>query len=264
MNLDQQLSVAKKASENASQVLLSYLGKLKRIQTKPDAGLVSEADHEAERVIQKTFEDSGLKYNFLGEETGAGRDQISDFRWIVDPLDGTTNYIHGFPFYSVSIGLEYRNEMVVGVVAAPSLGETFWAVKGNGAFRNGQKMSCRTKTDLSESFLGTGFYYLKEDELSEQVRIFHRLIPKTYGIRRAGSAALDLAFVASGVFDGFFERGLKPWDTAAGILLVAESGGAVTDYQGDPYHWASNSLLAASRSLHGALLREIREPGVRA
>lgn len=261
MNWQKELEAARVAAQEATTVLVRYLGKLRQIRVKPDAGLVSEADHESERVIKDVFDSYGLGYGFLGEETGytpPHNESERTGRWIVDPLDGTTNYIHGFPYFCTSIGLEVDGAVVVGVVAAPLLQQTYWAVRGHGAFLNGVPLKVREVSNLEESFLSTGFSYLVDEELDDQVRIFRSLVPQTHGVRRAGAAALDLSMVASGVFDAFWERGLKAWDTSAGLLLVEEAGGVVTDYFCRPYKLESDTILAASRAIHPKLSQSIQ------
>jgi myo-inositol-1(or 4)-monophosphatase len=222
------------------------------VRVKLDAGLVSEADEESEQVIQSLLMSAFPQYGFLGEETG--EKSGTGGRWICDPLDGTTNYVYGYPFFCISIGLEVAGELVVGVVEAPLLGDIFGAVKGGGAFRNGHRIHVSTRKTLSESLLATGFYYLTEADLNKQIQMFHRMIQQTNGVRRAGSAALDLCHVACGIFDGFWEKGLKPWDTAAGTLMVREAGGIVTDYKNRPYSVALDSILAGSNLVHPQLV----------
>lgn len=173
-------------------------------------------------------------------------------------MDGTTNYVHGFPVFCISIGLEVNGELQVGVVDVPILNTTYTAAKGKGAFCNGKKLQTSKKTKISESLLATGFNSLRKKELIDQLKIFARLIAKARGLRRAGSAAYDLCLVAEGVFDSFWEYNLKPWDTAAGALLVREAGGCVTNYSGEEFQLHHPSLVASGARLHPVILKEIR------
>ena len=262
------LLVAIKAARLGREVLLKYHGRLERIEEKFQAGLVSEADKESEKVIFDYLKKNFPQDDFIGEESTSDLDLtkvreknakgLLSRRWIVDPLDGTTNYVHRFPVYCISIGLEVNGEMQVAVIDVPQLGEVYTAVRGQGAFVNGKKMKVSETATFHESLLATGFIGEKEHILEEQLRIFSKIVRKCRGIRRAGAAAYDLCMVARGVFDGYWERGLSPWDSAAGILLVREAGGVVSTYRGQPYNPFHLSLIAASPKIHAELLREFQ------
>jgi myo-inositol-1(or 4)-monophosphatase len=190
----------------------------------------------------------------LGEEQG--QDKEGAFRWIVDPLDGTVNYAHGFPFYAVSIGLEARGEMVVGVILDTARGDLFTATKGNGAFMNGRPIRVSARETLLGSLLATGFPYDVNKD-AENVTYFQRALAKGLMVRRPGAAALDLAYVAAGRLDGFWEVKLNPWDVAAGWLIIAEAGGKVTGMQGEEYRLGNRYLVASNGLIHSQLLDTI-------
>lgn len=256
---DQCLKVALEAAQLGGKIALKYFRKLKNVSLKVDAGLVSEADRESEAAIMQTVRKKFPKHRFLGEETGfaSGRGGDSEPLWVVDPLDGTTNYVHGFPLFCVSIGVELNKEIEVAVVHAPLLKYTYTAMKGRGAFFNKKPMSVSLTESIDNSLLATGFSYKKSEILSQEVRDFKALAERSRGIRRAGSAALDLCMVASGIFDGFWERELASWDTAAGSLLVTEAGGTVTGFDGKPFHHSMKTILAGNPEIHGELLKVV-------
>lgn len=254
------LQAALRASAKGQEVLLHYFGRLSQVEHKFQAGLVSEADKESEKVIFEYLRSQFPDDEFLGEESAYGNDdniQPADpnrRRWIVDPLDGTTNYIHQFPIFAISIAMEYQNEIQVGVIDMPKLNETYYAVKGQGAFVNDKKMQVSSCSEISNAFLATGFISDFEDVITQQLNVFSKLVRQSRGIRRAGAAAYDLTQVARGVFDGYWERNLKPWDSAAGILLVQEAGGVVTNYQGQKYSPYDKTLVATGPKLLPKLL----------
>jgi myo-inositol-1(or 4)-monophosphatase len=241
-----------KAAKLGRDVLLHYFGRLEKIEEKFQAGLVSEADKESEKAIFDYLRRHFPQDDFLGEESTADLSAVKPVkggRWIVDPLDGTTNYVHRFPVFCVSIGYEVNGVMEVAVIDMPMLGETYTAVRGCGAFVNGRPLQVSATPDFRNSLLATGFFSEHEENLREQMDIFSHLVRKARGVRRAGAAAYDLAQVARGVFDGYWEKNIKPWDAAAGILLVREAGGSVLTYRGDEYTPYKNSIIAANPAL---------------
>ncbi|MCC6277105.1 MAG: inositol monophosphatase [Oligoflexia bacterium] len=252
------LRVAKLAAVEGGKVTLRYFRKLKNVNIKIGAGLVSEADHDSEKrishVIHKRFPD----HRILGEEGGFKGHPDARALWVVDPLDGTTNYVHGFPFYCVSIGFEYDGRVEVGVVHAPLLKFTFWASRGNGAYFNGRKIKTSNTEKVEDSLLATGFSYKKNEILDQELGDFKLMAERARGIRRLGSAALDLCMVAWGRFDGFWERELAPWDTAAGSLIIEEAGGRITNFKGEPFHYSMNSVLAGNPVIHEELLQMLK------
>ncbi|MBX7230475.1 MAG: inositol monophosphatase [Bdellovibrionales bacterium] len=249
------------AAKAGEKILLEYFGKLKKVREKHLAGLVSEADEASEEAI-KALLISTLPIKFLGEESSAQtglQGLATDSCWIVDPLDGTTNYVYGFPIFCISIGLMWESELVFGLVSVPKLGLTYSATKGQGAFLNGQPLAVSQRKLLQEALLATGFFPEIPEVLNEQLGIFRELVFKARGIRRAGAAAFDLCLVAEGVFDAFWEKGLKPWDTAAGVVLVREAGGRVTDYLGAPFDVNGNSIIASNGFLHQTILNATKK-----
>jgi myo-inositol-1(or 4)-monophosphatase len=224
------------------------------VQYKGEINLVTEADHLSEALIveriRKSFPDHGILAE-ESQETANG----SGFRWIIDPLDGTTNYAHGYPVFCVSIALEVEGEIRLGAVYNPMLDEMFIAEKGAGAFLHGRRLKVSQTAELSRSLLATGFPYDIRDNRDNNINYFEAMALNTQAVRRAGSAALDLAYLAAGRFDGFWELKLMPWDMAAGWLLVEEAGGVVTDLQGDPFALHLPHILASNGLIHTEMSR---------
>lgn len=251
----QVLGTAIKAVSLGREVLLNYFGNLEHIEHKFQAGLVSEADKESERVISDYLKKNFPDIEFLGEESYAAGAKVQwetageKGRWILDPLDGTTNYVHRFPIFCISLGLEINGQIQLAVIDVPMLNETYTAIRGEGAFVNGRRISCAKNEKLSDALLATGFVADHEHVISEQLKVFTDVVRKVRGVRRPGAAAYDLAQVARGVFDGFWERNIQPWDAAAGILLVEEAGGIVTTYRGDKYNPYKNSIIAGNAAI---------------
>lgn len=246
---------AVEASHAAGQVLLRRFRTKLKVSEKPGAGLVTNADLEAERAALKVLKRAFPDFGILTEESGHEKAK-SPGRWIIDPLDGTTNFAHGFSMFCVSIAAEWDGKTVAGVVFHPISQETYTAIRGKGAFINGQRISVSEKRSLSQAFLSTGFSSRKEQWLSDEIGVFERLSRLANAVRRPGSAALDLAHVARGTFDGFWERGLSPWDIAAGGLLVEEAGGKISDLEGHPLNLLkmdSKGVLASNGTLHDEL-----------
>lgn len=252
------LGSALEAAMEGGAILRKHWGKLESIEQKSHAGdLVTIADKESEKVIIEMLHARYPEHAFLAEESGAiyaHTEHIEEkYTWAIDPLDGTTNYTHQFPMYSVSIALLYGSRPVVGVVYNPTLGELFYAAKGQGAFLEGLPIKVSAVKEVSESLLATGFSYDRRINADNNFNEFFKLTLLSHGVRRMGSAALDLAYVAAGRFDGYWERGLKPWDIAAGMLLVEEAGGLVTDYAKGPLNLHAGRILASNKHLHDAL-----------
>ncbi|WP_413582624.1 inositol monophosphatase family protein [Bdellovibrio sp. HCB288] len=251
----QVLGTAIKAVSLGREVLLNYFGNLEHIEHKFQAGLVSEADKESERVISDYLKKNFPDIEFLGEESYAAGAKVqwesagAQGRWILDPLDGTTNYIHRFPIFCISLGLEINGQIQLAVIDVPMLNETYTAIRGEGAFVNGRKISITKNEKLDDALLATGFVAEHEHVISEQLKVFNDVVRKCRGVRRPGAAAYDLAQVARGVFDGYWERNIQPWDAAAGILLVEEAGGIVTTYRGDKYNPYKNSIIAGQPAI---------------
>jgi myo-inositol-1(or 4)-monophosphatase len=238
------------AAYAGAKVLNSYLGKLTSVHKKGPSDLVTQADIESEKQIIDILRYRFPDHQILAEESGLSRTNDSGCLWIIDPLDGTTNFAHQLPFFSISIAFAFNGEVVVGVVLNPVSGELFSAVKGNGAALNGHVIQVTHQEKISECLLVTGFPYDKDKELKPLMARFENCLKAARGIRRLGSAALDLCFVACGRFDGFWEENLKPWDTAAGTLIAREAGARVTDFSGVDYTLDMNEILATNSLIH--------------
>jgi myo-inositol-1(or 4)-monophosphatase len=245
------LDVAVEAAREAGSILLAEFDRPQKIGYKGEVDLVTEADKRSEAAIVARLRSHFPKHTIVAEE-GTGQENASPFRWYVDPLDGTTNFAHGYPCFCVSIGLEEAGELVAGVVYDPVRGELFTAAKGEGAWLNNRRIQVSAVPRLSHGLLATGFPSQKRTE-NPNIHYYWRFTLASHGVRRDGSAALDLAAVACGRFDGFWEFGLKAWDTAAGVLLVREAGGMVTDFAGRPYTPGAGELLASNRLIHAEM-----------
>jgi len=244
------------AIEIAREVGIFVKNKLNSVHTihyKGEINLVTEVDKISEEMITSKITTLFPDHDILAEEF-TDIDSGSDFRWIIDPLDGTTNYAHGYPYFCVSIALERLNTMIVGIVYDPMLDEMFVAEKGKGAFLNDREIHVSNTPETIKSLLATGFPYDIREDSHNNLNYFNEMILKAQAIRRAGSAALDLAYVAAGRFDGFWELKLNPWDIAAGWLLVEEAGGIVTDMGGNNYFLESPSILASNGRIHKEMM----------
>jgi myo-inositol-1(or 4)-monophosphatase len=222
------------------------------IDFKGEINLVTEADRSSEEIITSRIKRLFPDHDIMAEE-GTNVTRGAEYRWIIDPLDGTTNYAHGFPVFCVSMALQRMSQVILGVIYNPMLDELFVAQRGEGAFLQGRKIHVSHTKRLAEGFLGTGFPYDVRENSRDALAYFDEMIPKAQAIRRAGSAALDLAYLAAGRFDGFWELRLNPWDTAAGWILVEEAGGLVTDFSGNPYVLESPSIVGSNGVLHKEL-----------
>jgi myo-inositol-1(or 4)-monophosphatase len=240
----------------AGALLRERLHESHTVEYKGEINLVTEADRLAETLIVERIRRSFPGHDILTEESPSpATANGSGFRWIIDPLDGTTNYAHGYPVFCVSIGLEVEGVIRLGAVYNPMLEELFAAERGKGAFLNGIRLAVSRTADLNKSLLATGFPYDLRQDRNNNMNYFRALAMSTQAVRRAGSAALDLAYVAAGRFDGFWELKLMPWDTAAGWLLVEEAGGRVTDLGDGPYHLRAPHILASNGRIHDGMLR---------
>ena len=254
------LNVMIKAARKAGRSLVKDFREVENLQVsaKGPGDFVTKADREAERIIKEELMGARPTYGWLGEETGEEAGQDPTRRWIVDPLDGTTNFLHGLPHWAVSIALEHKGEIVAAVVYDPAKDEMFTAEKGDGAFLNDRRIRVSGRRQMIESIFATGVPFGGRGTLPATIRDLSRLMPLTAGVRRWGAASLDLAYVAAGRFDGYWERGIKPWDVAAGVLFVTEAGGIVTtiDQDGDPK--TGSSVLAANPELHPQLRKVLQ------
>ena len=243
-------------ARDAGALLLRYFRERVEIEYKGDVDLVTVADRESEKLIVARIRERFPQHDILGEE-GTRQESGAEFKWYVDPLDGTTNFAHGFPVFCVSMGLERKGERIAGVLYDPTRDELFAAEKGSGATLNGKPMHVSKVAKLNEALVATGFPSHKRHQ-NPNIHFYHQITLRTHGVRRAGSAALDLAAVARGRVDGFWAFNLNPWDTAAGVLLVEEAGGTVSDFSGGPFHISSREVCASNGVLHPALLAEFR------
>lgn len=261
LRLSPHMTVMANAAQKAAKRLLHDFNEVEQLQVsvKGPSDFVSQADIRAERTLRLELEKARPGYAFLMEESGASGSENWAWRWVVDPLDGTTNFLHGIPHWAISIALEKRladggSEVVAGLIYAPCVDELFWAEKGVGAFVNERRLRVSGRREISEAVFATGipFAAVASQRRLAFARTLGSLMPITAGIRRFGAAALDLAWVAAGRFDGFWELGLQPWDMAAGMLLVREAGGYATDAgDGDPRE--TRAIVAANPHLHAAL-----------
>lgn len=251
--------VARRASKEAGAILKRLFGRTHRIVKKGDIDLVTEADISAEEKILEILRGSFPKDTILSEEKGM-EGTSPNRTWLVDPLDGTTNFAHGFPFFAVSIALEVAGKGVLGVVFNPYTKEYFQAIDGEGAFLNGTPLRVSRIHDMGDALLATGFPYTIRQDPGPIVDDLKKMVVIAQGVRRPGSAAIDLCYLAAGIVDGFWERGLKPWDTAAGAVIVKEAGGIITDFEGRPYSPYADSIIAANPFIHPSMLAVLR-PG---
>ncbi|MGD8254557.1 MAG: inositol monophosphatase family protein [Syntrophobacterales bacterium] len=246
--------------KEAGAVLLDYYTKLQtlRIQSKGRFDYVTEADLAAQETIVKLIRSRHPDHEILAEEDERSSGQNAS-RWLVDPLDGTTNFIHGFPVFAVSVALQYKDAIVLGAVYDPCRQELFLAQKGHGATLNGNPIQVSNRQEVDEALVATAFPWREKTILSRYLRGFNRVFAKVSDVRRSGSAALDLSYVACGRCDGFWELGLSPWDIAAGHLLVKEAGGCISDFKGGENHIWIGDVVAGNPSIHTFLLEIIRE-----
>ncbi len=257
---NQMLEIAIEAAVEAGRLLKINAGKVMRIERKlgQETNLVTETDKKAEELIIRKIKKRYPHHDFLAEESGSSEGD-SEFRWIIDPLDGTTNFTHGMPMFCVSIGLEVKGEMTLGVVYDPNLDELFTAEKGKGAFLNKRRMSVSKTSKLIESLIVTGFPYDIRSHPEAIIRHFNNFLMEAQAVRRLGSAALDLCYVAAGRFDGYWENTLNPWDMAAGVLLLEEAGGLFTDFLGFPTTIYKKQVLATNRILHDQMIAVLKK-----
>ena len=258
------LNIAIKAARRAGQIINRASNDLDllKVASKSPNDYVTEVDRAAEAAIIETLQEAYPGYGILAEESGvfaAKSERDADFQWIIDPLDGTTNFIHGLPQYAISIALAKEGVVEQAVVFDPNRNELFTATKGAGAFLNERRIRVSRRTKLGEALIGTGFPYRMFDKIDLYLSIFKELAEKTAGQRRPGAASLDLAYVACGRYDGFWEFGLAPWDMAAGSLLISEAGGLVSDLRGEANYPDTGNIIAGTPKVFAPLLKIIEE-----
>ena len=236
----------------AGEVLRNSFGQHQEVKCKGEVDLVTKADENAEQTIKEVLQENVPDYGMLAEESGSFEGE-GDSRWIVDPLDGTTNYAHGLPVFCTSIALEKDSEVILGVVHDPMANETYTAERGSGATLNGEPIAVSNTDELIRALLATGFPYDRED-MPTALELFGQFAMRTQSMRSLGSAALDLCYVATGRLDGYYERGIKAWDIAAGVLILREAGGKVSDYRGDDLDLERGEAVASNGPLHPDLV----------
>jgi len=252
-------TTALEAATAAGQILLDYACHGFQIEYKHAIDLVTDADRKSEQVIIDTIRRAYRHHDILAEERGMESVGASPYKWVIDPLDGTTNFAHGFPMYCVSIGLEYRGKIVLGVILDPTRQELFVAVFGQGATLNGKPISVSRSSELNAALLVTGFAYDFRESTHNNLDYFTRFCLVARGVRRTGSAAIDLCYVAAGRFDGFWEMKLHPWDMAAGSLMVTEAGGRMSDFKGGSFSVYGQDMVASNDLIHNEMLAVLRD-----
>jgi len=252
---EQYEKLAIQAAELGGKILLKHFKKISKYDIKRGAGFVTEADKESEQVVGDFLRKKTPKFGILGEEKGniyTGKD-----KWIIDPLDGTANFFHHIPHFNIAIALELDSKIVAGAVYNPVNKEFFYGSKGGGAFRNKERLHVSKTKKLSKSMLGTGFAYMRQEKLKEALDIFYRFSSKSHGIRRFGAAALNVCYVAAGIYDGDYEKTLSPWDVAAGSLFVLEAGGKLSNYSGKAFSIYDKEIVASNGLIHNEMIKTI-------
>ena len=251
------LEIAVAAAKEAGRIQRIWLHRDKKIEFKSEIDLVTDVDRRCEEKIVGIVQEHFPQHAILTEETTMP-ERFSPYRWIVDPLDGTTNYAHAYPCFSTSIALEREGEIILGVVYDPTLDELFTAEKGAGAFLNGERLTVSVTARLSEALIGTGFPYDLRQSADNNVAHFNNFLMRALAVRRIGSAALELCYVGKGRFDGFWGVKLYPWDVAAGKLVVEEAGGSVTDFRGKSFDLYGPEILATNSQIHQEMMQVLQ------
>ncbi|PZN59167.1 MAG: inositol monophosphatase [Proteobacteria bacterium] len=256
------INVMVQAAMKAGRSLVRDFGEVQNLQVsvKGPGDYVSQADRKAEEIIHAELSRARPGYAFLMEERGSVAGEDDQHRWIVDPLDGTTNFLHGIPVFAISIALERQGQIVAGVVYNPAMDELYTAERGGGAYLNDRRLRVAARSRLSDAVIGCGLPHLGRGHHGNFLIELRNVMGEVSGVRRMGSASLDLAYVAAGRFDGFWERGLSPWDIAAGILLIREAGGFVSDMKGGQAMLEDGSIIAGNEPIHRALLKTVTKP----
>lgn len=259
MSIQAPVKIAESAARKAGQMIISAVEELKDLEVteKGRNDFATNVDRAAEELIISILHKSYPDHKVIGEESGEHGPADSEHVWIIDPLDGTTNYIHGFPHYAISIALEVKGRIEHGLIYDPVRDEMFMASRGHGARMNGRKLRVSAQRKLSYSLIGTGFPFKHQQHIEPYMKTFYAMFPQSGGVRRAGSAALDLAYVAAGRLDGFWEISLNKWDMAAGVLLVKEAGGLVGDFRGGEHYLESGNIIAGNPKIFKSMLQII-------
>ena len=257
MNHPEMLEFAIETAKGAGNILMTHFGKISSFKRKStDIDLLTIADTESESFILNQIKAAYPLHHIISEESVLIENN-SEYRWVIDPLDGTTNFVHNLPIFAISMGLQYNKETILGVVYNPAADKCFFAEKNGGAFLNGESIHISSTNTLSNSLLVTGFPYIHDDKWEIGFDLFRELYGKTQGIRRLGAAALDFCFVAMGRFEGFWEFGLQPWDVCAGALILKEAGGKVTDWDESPMPFSGKRVLATNGHIHREMLNTL-------
>ena len=256
------INVMVQAAMKAGRSLARDFGEVQNLQVsmKGPADYVTQADRKAEDVVFAELSRARPGYAFLMEERGAVAGDDGQHRWIVDPLDGTTNFLHGIPIFAVSIGLERQGQLIAGVVYNPAMDELYTAERGGGAFLNDRRLRVAARTKLSDAVIGTGIPHLGRGHHGNYLIEMRHVMGEVAGVRRMGAAALDLCYVAAGRLDGFWEEGLSAWDMAAGVLMIREAGGFATDMDGGQAMLDTGGIVAGNEAIHRALIKTIKKP----
>lgn len=255
------LQIAKKLAHDAGMMALEYQKKGFKIEQKEGVNnFVTEADKACEKLIIDTIKHNFPTDSILSEETGEIKGE-SEFKWIVDPIDGTSNFAHNLPIFGISIGLVKNGKPIAGVVEVPGLGETYWALEGQGAYLNNKKISVSKSSQIKNGLFATGFPYSRAEKYEKNMELWNTFYKESHGVRRIGAASVDLCFLAAGRFDGYWEFDLKPWDIAAGKIILEEAGGAITNTDGTLLDPKRGSLLASNGLLHQQMLQIMKKHG---
>jgi len=255
------LKVALEAAREAGGIIMKHYRQLQRVEKKGAVDLVTEADLACEAAIVATIRRSFPEHTIIAEEGDYQQARASDYRWVIDPLDGTTNYVHGLPMFGVSIGLQVHEETELGVVLNPAQGEEFVALKGQGATLNGKPIHVSEVDHLQDALLVTGFAYRHDEVFHRSFDLYRELHDRCQGVRRLGAAALDLCYVAAGRLDAFYEANLNPWDICAGALICREAGGVTTDWRGESLPFSGERVLASNGRLHREVMAVLARVG---
>ena len=259
MNQPDLIDFAKSTAKEAGNILMEHFGNISSFEHKStEIDLVTIADTKSEAYIIDRIKATFPEHHIIAEESAIA-DGHSDYRWVIDPLDGTTNFVHNLPIFSVSMGLQYNQETLLGVVYNPAVDKCFWAEKNGGAFLNEKSIQITSTNTLCNSLLVTGFPYIHDDSWGKCFDLFKDLYGKTQGVRRLGAASLDFCFVAMGRFDGFWEFGLQPWDVCAGALILKEAAGKVSDWDGSIMPFSGQRILATNGNIHDEMIEVLRK-----
>ena len=250
------IKTAIEAAKEAGRFLKQHVGKVRDIQRKSgqEKNLVTEIDKRSEEIIIGIIKQHYPTHDILAEESGTERGTKSEYKWIIDPLDGTTNFTHALPVFCVSIGIEWKGQIIAGVIYDPNFDELFTAEKGNGALLNGKRIKVSQTGSLNQSLLVTGFPYNITENPDHAIEHFYNFLMKAQAVRRMGSAAIDMAYVAAGRYDGFWEVALHPWDMAAGALLIEEAGGKLTNFSGSTFDLYQKQIVTSNGKIHNEML----------